>query len=45
MSNGGNRMLPVEYCLHDDCDIIAASIVDDMVARDDDKLLADFKER
>ena len=38
-------MLQMEFCFHDNFDITAASLANDIVARGDDVLLAEFKER
>ena len=38
-------MLQMECCFHDDFDITASSLANDIVARGDDVLLAEFKER
>lgn len=35
----------MEFCFHDDFDITAASVANDIVARGDNVLLAEFKER
>ena len=45
MNNGDHKMIPVEYCPHDDVDSIAASLADDIVAKGDDAFLVEFKER
>ena len=35
----------MEFCFHDDFDITAASLANDIAARGDDTLLGEFKER
>lgn len=45
MTSDDKKMLQVQYCFHDDFDIAAASLADDIVARGDNILLAEFKER
>ena len=45
LTNDDKKILQMEFGCYDNFDVTAASLADDMVARGDNILLAEFKER